>query len=100
MNAQTNITKVEQIRRDFHFLLSEDDSKMIIEKIQKYYPYLDISDFKDEDIFALLLNDKKNVNSNINFSLLSGIGISVFDHQSSQENILESLNFYRKLNNA
>lgn len=81
-------------------LLSEDDSKMIIEKIQKYYPYLDISDFKDEDIFALLLNDKKNVNSNINFSLLSGIGISVFDHQSSQKNILESLNFYRKLNNA
>ncbi len=81
-------------------LLSEEDAKGIIENIQKYYPYLDISDFKDEDIFALLLNDKKNVDSKINFSLLSGIGSCVFDHQSSQKNIIESLNFYRNLNNA
>ena len=81
-------------------LLSEEDVKVIIENIQKYYPYLDISDFKDEDIFALLLNDKKNVDSKINFSLLSGIGTCVFDHQSSQKNIIESLNFYRNLNNA
>lgn len=81
-------------------LLSEEESKTVIEKIQKYYPYLDISDFKDEDIFALLLNDKKNVDSNINFSLLSGIGKCVFDHQCSQKHIVESLNFYRNLNNA
>jgi 3-dehydroquinate synthase len=81
-------------------LLSEEDAKVIIENVQKYYPYLDISDFKDEDIFALLLNDKKNVDSKINFSLLSGIGTSVFDHQSNQKNIIETLNFYRKLNNA
>jgi len=81
-------------------LLSEEESKMVIEKIQKYYPYLDISDFKDEDIFALLLNDKKNADSNINFSLLSGIGTCVFDHQCSPKNIADSLNFYRKLNNA
>lgn len=81
-------------------LLSEEDTKVIIENVQKYYPYLDISDFKDEDIFALLLNDKKNVDSKINFSLLSGIGTCVFDHQSNQKNIIETLNFYRKLNNA
>lgn len=81
-------------------LLSGEDAKVIIESIQKYYPYLDISDFKDEDIFALLLNDKKNVDSKINFSLLSGIGTCIFDHQSSQKNIIESLNFYRNLNNA
>jgi 3-dehydroquinate synthase len=31
-------------------LISEEDSKIIIENIQRYYPYLDISDFKDEDI--------------------------------------------------
>ncbi|WBV60917.1 3-dehydroquinate synthase [Chryseobacterium camelliae] len=81
-------------------LLSEEDSQIIIENVQKYYPYLDISDFKDEDIFTLLLNDKKNVNSKINFSLLSGIGSCIFDHQCSQKNIAESLKFYRKLNNA
>ncbi|WP_114820095.1 3-dehydroquinate synthase [Chryseobacterium sp. KLBC 52] len=81
-------------------LISEEDSKIIIENIQRYYPYLDISDFKDEDITALLLNDKKNTDSKINFSLLSGIGSCNYDHQCSQENILESLSFYRRLNDA
>lgn len=81
-------------------LISEEDSKMIIENIQRYYPYLDISDFKDEDITALLLNDKKNVDSKINFSLLTAIGSCNYDHQCSQKNILESLSFYRKLNDA
>jgi len=81
-------------------LISQEDSKIIIENIQRYYPYLDISDFKDEDITALLLNDKKNTDSKINFSLLSGVGSCHYDHQCSQENILESLSFYRKLNDA
>lgn len=81
-------------------LISQEDSKIIIENIQRYYPYLDISDFKDEDITALLLNDKKNTDSKINFSLLSAVGSCQYDHQCSQENILESLSFYRKLNDA
>lgn len=81
-------------------LISEEDSKIIIENIQRYYPYLDISDFKDEDITALLLNDKKNVDSKINFSLLTGIGEGNYDYQCSRKNILESLSFYRKLNDA
>lgn len=79
-------------------LISEQDSTIIIENIQRYYPYLDVSDFKDEDISALLLNDKKNTESKINFSLLSGIGSCVFDHHCSQRNILKALDFYRKLN--
>lgn len=81
-------------------LISEEDSKLIIENIQRYYPYLDISDFKDEDITALLLNDKKNTDSKINFSLLSGIGSCTYDHQCSQKNIIESIAFYRNLNDA
>lgn len=81
-------------------LISETDANMVIENVQRYYPYLDINDFKDEDITALLLNDKKNTDSKINFSLLSGIGSCTYDHQCSQENILESLSFYRNLNNA
>lgn len=81
-------------------LISEEESKIIIENIQRYYPYLDISDFKDEDITALLLNDKKNTDRKINFSLLSGIGSCLYDHQCTQENILEAISFYRKLNDA
>ncbi len=93
MIAETHLAYLEN-------LISEDDSKIIIENIQRYYPYLDISDFKDEDITTLLLNDKKNTDSKINFSLLSGIGSCIYDHQCSQENIIESLTFYRKLNDA
>lgn len=81
-------------------LISEEDSQIIIENIQRYYPYMDISDFTDEDITALLLNDKKNTDSKINFSLLTGIGSCTYDHQCSQKNILKSLHFYRNLNNA
>ncbi|MDH6253736.1 3-dehydroquinate synthase [Chryseobacterium sp. H1D6B] len=79
-------------------LISKEDESFIIENIQRYYPYLDISDFKDEEITALLLNDKKNSEKNINFSLLSSIGLCVFDHQCSQKNIEKAIHFYRKLN--
>ncbi|AZA57430.1 3-dehydroquinate synthase [Chryseobacterium shandongense] len=81
-------------------LISEEDCTIIIENIQKYYPYLDISDFKDEDIFELLINDKKNTDSKINFSLLTGIGSCNFDHQCSRKKIASSIEFYRKLNDA
>ncbi|CAH0202366.1 3-dehydroquinate synthase [Chryseobacterium sp. Bi04] len=81
-------------------LISKEDSQAIIENIQRYYPYLDISDFKDNDITALLMNDKKNTDSKINFSLLSEIGACNYDYQCSQKNILKSLDFYRKLNDA
>nr|WP_314490942.1 3-dehydroquinate synthase [uncultured Chryseobacterium sp.] len=78
-------------------LLSQENCDIIITNIQKYYSFIDLSDFKDEDIFSLLLNDKKNVESKINFSLLSGIGSCIFDHECSTENIQKSLDFYRKL---
>lgn len=81
-------------------LISEEDCTIIIENIQKYYPYLDISDYKDEDIFELLINDKKNTDSKINFSLISGIGSCTFDYQCSKKGIASSIEFYRKLNDA
>lgn len=81
-------------------LISEETCNIVIENIQKYYPYLDISDFKDDEIFELLINDKKNTDSKINFSLISGIGSCTFDYQCSKKNISSSLDFYRKLNDA
>lgn len=81
-------------------LISEETCSIVIENIQKYYPYLDISDFKDEDIFELLINDKKNTDSKINFSLLTGIGSCNFDYQCSKKKIASSIEFYRKLNDA
>ncbi|NML57352.1 3-dehydroquinate synthase [Chryseobacterium cheonjiense] len=79
-------------------LIPEETCTVIIENIQKHYPYLDISDFKDDDIFELLINDKKNTDSKINFSLISEIGSCTFDYQCSKKSIASSIEFYRKLN--
>ena len=78
-------------------LISQEESEIIIENIQKYYSFIDLSDFKEEGIFNLLLNDKKNIESKINFSLITGIGSCVFDHECTTENIQKSLNFYEEL---
>ncbi|SMP09501.1 3-dehydroquinate synthase [Chryseobacterium profundimaris] len=93
MITETHLSFLEE-------LISEEDCTIIIENIQKYYPYLDISDYKDEDIFELLINDKKNTDSKINFSLISGIGSCTFDYQCSKKGIASSIEFYRKLNDA
>jgi 3-dehydroquinate synthase len=93
MITETHLSFLEE-------LISEETCNIVIENIQKYYPYLDISDFKDEDIFELLINDKKNTDSKINFSLISAIGSCTFDYQCSKKNISSSLDFYRKLNDA
>ncbi|MGO4709790.1 3-dehydroquinate synthase [Chryseobacterium sp. 2TAF14] len=78
-------------------LISKEDSDLIIENIQRYFSFIDLTDFKEEDIFNLLLNDKKNADAKINFSLLSDIGSCVFDYQCSAENIQKSIDFYKKL---
>ena len=78
-------------------LISKEHADLIIENIQRYFCFIDLSEFKDEDIFSLLLNDKKNTDAKINFSLLSGIGACVFDHQCSTENIQKSIDYYKKL---
>lgn len=78
-------------------LISKKDSDLIIENIQRYFCFVDITEFKEEDIFSLLLNDKKNSDSKINFSLLSAIGSCIFDHHCSVENIQKSINYYKNL---
>lgn len=78
-------------------LISEETSKTIIKNLQKFYPYIAISDFKSEEILALMKNDKKNSDGNINFSLLTGIGTCNFDYSVSEFQIVESLRFYQNL---
>jgi len=80
-------------------LISEGESDIIIDALKKYYPYLDISDFDDEAILSLLLNDKKNTDRRINFSLLTGIGSCNFDYQCDEKMIRMALKFYREMNN-
>ena len=78
-------------------LISEETSNAIVSNIQKYYPHLDISEFSVEEIVNLMKNDKKNSAGNINFSLVTGIGTSIFNCSVSLENIKISLLYYQNL---
>ncbi len=79
-------------------LISEETSQHIINNIRKFYPYINIEAFSNEEIIALMQNDKKNSEGKINFALLKDIGNSVFDYKSNLENINICLNFYRTAN--
>ena len=48
-------------------------------------------------LIELMLNDKKNVDGNINFSLLRSIGDCDTDTFCTEEDIVESLNYYSSL---
>ena len=79
-------------------LIDVDVSSVIISKIKRLFPYIDISEFKNGAIMDLMFNDKKNQDGNINFSLINGIGNCLFDQKLSAEQIILTLNFYRELN--
>lgn len=92
MIAETHLSCLEN-------LISENTSKEIIENIQKFYPYISIASFSNDEILSLMINDKKNSAGKINFSLLEGIGKCNYDTQVSKENLIQSIDFYRNLEN-
>jgi len=79
-------------------LIDVEVSSVIISKIKRLFPYIDISEFKNGAIMDLMFNDKKNQGGNINFSLINGIGTCLFDQKLSAEQIILTLNFYKELN--
>jgi len=79
-------------------LIDVDVSSVIISKIKRLFPYIDISEFKNAQIMDLMFNDKKNLDGNINFSLINGIGSCLFDQKSNADHIILTLNFYKELN--
>lgn len=79
-------------------LIDVEISSVIISKIKRLFPYIDISEFKNGEIMDLMFNDKKNQDGNINFSLINSIGSCLYDQKLSAEQIILTLNFYRELN--
>lgn len=79
-------------------LISEEISYHIIENIRRFYPYVSIEHFSNDDIIDLMLHDKKNEHGKINFSILEGIGTCNFDYKVDKKQIEKVLDFYRKLN--
>ncbi|RRQ45114.1 3-dehydroquinate synthase [Chryseobacterium sp. SC28] len=79
-------------------LIDVEQSSSIISTIQKFFPYIDISEFENEEILKLMVNDKKNEGGNINFSLINGYGTCLFDQKLQPNQIKLALDFYKKLN--
>ncbi|WP_332023051.1 3-dehydroquinate synthase [Kaistella sp.] len=79
-------------------LISEESAENIIKNITKFYPYISISEFSDEQILSLMMNDKKNLGGNISFSLLNTIGEGNFDCAISETTLISALHYYRNLN--
>ena len=78
-------------------LIPAETSEGIIKNLQRFYPNISISEFKNDEILSLMKNDKKNSAGNINFSLLTALGECNFDFSVSEEQILESLHFCHNL---
>ncbi len=73
-------------RRDFPPALYE----RIRAFIEKYYPpYLTCA--SDEEIYALMLHDKKNEGEGVNFTLLSAPGVFRIDNYCTKEEIMQVL---------
>ena len=79
-------------------LIGEVDAENIINNIRKFYPYLSISQFSDDQILPLMMNDKKNSSGKISFSLLKKIGEGNFDCEVSEKDLISTLQYYRNLN--
>lgn len=79
-------------------LINESVAEQIIHNIRKFYPYISISQFSDDQILSLMMNDKKNSGRKINFSLLNNIGEGNFDWEVAESNIISALHYYRNLN--
>ena len=89
MIIETKISELEN-------LISPEKAQHIAENIQKYYPYISISAFSNEEIISLMLNDKKNDHGKINFSILEGLGKCNYDYKVSQEHIEQTLELLQK----
>lgn len=77
-------------------LLPEPIAHSIINRIRHFYPKLE-TNWDNETLFSLMLNDKKNTNGKIQFSLISNIGEGLYNEECSKENILSALDFYKAL---
>ena len=62
--------------------------------VLKYFKTVDLSDKDIEEIHNLMIYDKKNEGSKINFVLLKSIGEPLIDQETSKELFVESFKFY------
>lgn len=77
--------------------LSENDLQIITQSIKEIYPELTIHKADFTSIIKLMYQDKKNVNSFLNHSLLYEIGRAGYDIAVDEKDVMDSLFYYAKL---
>lgn len=75
-------------------LISENVLNEIATTISKLYPKLNIEQFDKEAIYQLMLNDKKNMDGRINFSIIDAIGHCRYDYEVSKDDIFNAIQYY------
>jgi len=76
------------------FILNIDKVFEISSFMSRIFPALPVKYDDYDRIMEIMLNDKKNKNGKILFSLLRDIGKVEIDIECTKEEIIESLNFY------
>lgn len=76
---------------------SKDKLNSITSYILKTYKKLNLNPDLFDPIFGFMLHDKKNENAQINFTLLEDFGEIKINQNSSKDDIMETLNWYKNL---
>lgn len=77
-------------------LLNESALQEITAFVFSLYPRVEIDQVRYHRIIELMRHDKKNRNGSMQFSLLDGIGDSVYDQEITADLVIDSLNFYQR----
>ncbi|MFZ4798566.1 MAG: 3-dehydroquinate synthase family protein, partial [Bacteroidia bacterium] len=77
-----------------NYKLSNEEFEVIVKFIFKNFDKY-ISNWNNKELLKIMQNDKKNINSEINFTLLKKIGKAKINCHCTTDLIIESLNFYK-----
>jgi 3-dehydroquinate synthase len=77
--------------------LSSGELTEITDVITGLYPKYFIDEDANDQLYSLMLKDKKNQNGKINCTLLKQIGLYSIDNICTEAELLESLKYYAKL---
>lgn len=85
---------VETILSEFNGLICIDECQEILKELAEVFPLEKIDMFELSDLLKWMHQDKKNIDSQINFTLLSSIGQAKINARCSLDQIEEALNKY------
>ncbi len=75
-------------------LISENELSEIRSLLMEFFGKVSISENHFSDLLNLMLQDKKNQNAKISFSLLNGIGNACFDQFVEESILINALQYY------